>query len=128
MERLLNTGEITAEYLRTSEHYLSNAEETIQKKELRKASELLWGAITQKIKAIASICNFKIDRHKDFENFIISISKQLRDKNLFELYSELNILHRNFYDEYISEEIFPFYHAKSYRLLEKLDRIQKEIT
>lgn len=118
-------ADATASYLAIREHYLANAQDTIQKNELRKASELLWGAITQTIKAIASTRNIYLSTHAEIGNFIRSMGKELQSPNINHEFSELNALHRNFYDEVIPEADFPFFYDKSISFLRKLDGIMQ---
>ena len=116
-------------YKNTKEHYLSNAEETIQKNELRKASELLWGGITQAIKSLASLSNLLIKHHNQFKSFIKELSGEIKDNGkLYRTFRELETLHRNFYDEIISEEEFKEYYKKTYFFLNEIEKlIQKKI-
>lgn len=123
MERLSTLSDISIKYKDTRDHYLSNAEETIQKKELRKASELLWGGITQAIKLLASLSNKFIYSHKDFENFVDAVGDELKDEKIYMEFMFLSILHQNFYEEKIPEKHFKTYYRKTYEFLEKIDKI-----
>lgn len=113
-------------YQKTREHYFFNAQETIQKCEFRKASELLWGAITQSIKSLASLSNIPIRKHSDFNSFLIEVSKATGNKNIYESFLELQSLHRNFYDEVILEQDFPYFYEKVINFLEMIDKLIQE--
>ncbi len=119
------TSEVTIGFLRTRNSYLSNAEELIKKKEWRKASELLWGAVTQSIKALASISNFSISKHEKFFDFLKTLSKEIGDEEIYTLFLDLNSLHKNFYDEIIPEGDFPIYYKRVLQFLGKLDNVAK---
>jgi hypothetical protein len=123
----LDTSKVIYGYLSTRDSYLSNANELIEKKEYRKASELLWGAVTQSIKALAAIRNFSIDIHSQFFDFLKNLSKEIGDGEIYALFLELNSLHRNFYDEIIREDDFPIYYEKVIRFLEKVDIVSKKL-
>ncbi len=110
-------------FQKTRDHYLSNADETIEKKEYRKASELLWGGVTQQVKFLAASKNIRIRSHTDFRNFIRALSIELKDPGTYDLFITIEQLHRNFYDEIIPEEDFPLYYKKVYLLIKKLNEI-----
>ena len=123
MEELLDLSKDISKYLVTRDHYLSNAEDMIRKKNLRKASELLWGAITQTIKSLALLSGIPIYSHNGFRLYIKEISKEINDKNLIAKFLYLEDLHKNFYDEIIPEEDFPEYYKETLLFIKKLDEI-----
>ncbi len=51
-------------YLKTRDQYLVNAEKLLARREYRKASELLWGAMVQSIKALAAKRGYRLGTHK----------------------------------------------------------------
>ncbi len=123
VEKLPALSEVPRGFLRMRDKYLSNANEMIKNEEWRKASELLWGAVTQSIKALASTSNINIRKHEEFFIFIETLGKEIDDKEIYRLFLDLNALHRNFYDEIIPEESFPIYYEKVEQFLEKLESI-----
>ncbi len=114
-------------YFKQSEKYLSNADFFISKGEFRKASEMLWGAVTQLLKAIASIKGFKIRSHKQFWDFVMELAKELKDPSLFFDFHVMEKLHENFYDEKIPKQYFDLYYNKSLEYINKLKKILWEI-
>jgi len=54
----LNDSGLLGDFMETRDQYLSNAEHAIAAGEYRKASELLWGAVTQQLKALAALATF----------------------------------------------------------------------
>lgn len=113
-------------YLKMGKEYYSNAEECIKRGEFRKASELLWGAVTQFVKALGLLFNVRISSHGEFFSFIQQISKETGDKDYNTLFGELNHLHRNFYDEEISPESFPVFYEKTRLFLEKTEELMRK--
>ena len=99
---------------------------TLAKKEHRKASELLWGTITQSIKALASLSDKKIRSHKSFITSTRQIAKESNDPEYHELFLDLQVLHRNFYDEQFDSIDFPIYLKKAKRFIEKNDELIKK--
>lgn len=122
-------NDVFVNYQRTRDHYFSNAQETIQKKEFRKASELLWGVITQSIKGLASLSGLKIRRHDEFNKFLSEVAKEVGDEKIYHHFLELQSLHTNFYDEIILEKDFPYYYEKTLEFLKTIDfLIQKRLS
>ena len=118
------------EYIQTRDHYYHNMEITLGKGEYRKSSKLLWGAITQSIKALASLppSPREITRHNDFFDFTGDTAKETRDAGYYELFVGLNALHKNFYDEIIPENSFLFYLKNAKKFLQKTqDLIDKKL-
>ncbi|MBM3896918.1 MAG: hypothetical protein FJ358_00075 [Thaumarchaeota archaeon] len=116
----IEAQELVRRYLETRDHYFTNAQELISKGELRKASEMLWGAVTQSIKAFAALRNRDISKHDQFFNFMQQLSRELKDRSFYDLFIELNTLHRNFYDEFIPAEAFPLFFKKAKEFIEKI--------
>ncbi|PKP56731.1 MAG: hypothetical protein CVT89_05700 [Candidatus Altiarchaeales archaeon HGW-Altiarchaeales-2] len=113
-------------YVKARDNYLSNAHEAIQKNELRKASELLWGVITQEIKFHAALSNFFIENHGEFFDYVKKVSKEETDnENYYLMFVDLNTLHRNFYDEIIPEDTFPFFYERAMSFLRKTEELIK---
>ncbi len=113
-------------YISTRDHYFHNMESSLKKKNYRKASELLWGAITQAIKALASLSNITIRSHNFFRTYTREIAKEINDSEYHELFLNLQILHQNFYDEQFDPVDFPIYHRKALLFLEKNDELIKK--
>lgn len=135
MEKLSNTTENAfSGYIKTREEYYRNFEIAYSNKEFRKASELLWGVITQSIKALASLSGHRWMDHSGFFNFTREISREVSDPEYHKLFLRLNDLHRNFYDEEIDVIDFPLYVddarlfiGKTQKLIEKkIEKIKKE--
>lgn len=98
---------------RARDQYRSNAESAIASGEFRKASELLWGALTQQLKAVAATYNVVITSHRQFFEFLRQLAAELQDKPLYEDFVALNALHKNFYDEVIPPDVFPDFYQKA---------------
>jgi hypothetical protein len=109
------------EYMETRDHYYRNLEKTLVKRDYRKSSELLWGTITQSVKALAAMppSPREIIRHGEFFSFTESVAREIGDETYYELFVELNILHRNFYDKIIPENSFRIYMKKAKKFLKK---------
>ena len=119
--------EAIADFLRDRDVYYKNAEKLIAQGKLRKASEMLWGAVTQSVKALAAARNIKISKHKDFFHFLREVSRELGDDYYYSSFVELNDLHRNFYDEFIPEDAFYLLHKKAFDFIKKTEELLHKI-
>ena len=120
---------IESEYVstlyQTRDQYRTNAEHAIVAGEYRKASELLWGAITQQLKALAATYGVEIKSHREFFAFLRQLSSELHDGMYYREFVDLNALHRNFYDETIPPDVFPDFYARSIQFIERLDALAR---
>jgi hypothetical protein len=110
----------------TRDQYRSNAEHAVVAGEYRKASELLWGAVTQQVKALAATYDFVITSHRQFFDFLRQLAAELKDKPLYADFVELNALHKNFYDEIIPSDIFPDFYNRAIQYIGRLDDLTKK--
>ena len=114
------------EYLNTRNEYLLNALELAGKGKLRKASELLWGAVALQIKLLAlAKKNLKLATHKDLRMFMIQLAKELEDPQLYKTFQLVERLHANFYDEILDPENFNLYLQEALKLIKKLEQLLK---
>ncbi len=109
----------------TRDQYRTNAEHAIAMGEYRKASELLWGAVTQQLKALAATYNFVITSHRQFFDFLRQLAAELKDKPLYEDFVALNALHKNFYDEIIPSDVFPDFYQKAIQYMVHLEALAR---
>ncbi len=115
------------EYIETRNQYYKNAEELMSRGELRKASEMLWGAVTQTLKALAALRDIEINNHNDFFAATEQLAKEKKDPTIYTTFLELNTLHRNFYDKFIPTEGFPLYASKAREYIRKLQWLIHEV-
>jgi len=116
-----------AHLYQTRDEFRSNADQAIVAGELRKASELLWGAVTQQLKALAATRNVLITSHREFFDFLRQCSKELHETQLYADFVSLNALHRNFYDETIPPDAFPEFYDKAIQFIGRLDELVKTL-
>lgn len=108
------------------DEYFANAELFAGKKEYRKASELLWGAVTQAIKALAAKHGLEITRHRQFFDYMKTLSKELEAESLYKTFLFLDDLHKNFYDEKIRSVDFDIYFKEAYQFILEIDKLMKK--
>ena len=96
------TPEIAAKVRRHLEHssqYFENCREALDKNEVSKAGELLWGSVTQVFHALATARNVDVKRHRRLKNFAIQVSDETEDpQKTMGGFLSAEILHKGFYD------------------------------
>lgn len=105
---MLEPLEKSLQYQRRAEKYLDNARNSAIKHEFAKASELLWGTIVELIKAIGILYGQDPSRfkHKEIVNTGKRIASQLGDEDMSRLIDKAQAFHANFYEDFMSEEVF----------------------
>ena len=96
------TPETAARVRRHLEHsgqYFENCREALDKDEISKAGELLWGSVTQVFHALATVRNVDVQRHRRLKNFAIQVSNETEDpQKTMGGFLSAEILHKGFYD------------------------------
>lgn len=106
--------------LSAGDHFAVNAQECASRREFRKAAELLWGGVTQYLKALAAVAGQEIRNHGQFFEFTREYAAV---SGLPEFYSEfvaLNALHSHFYDAIIPDDVFPDYNGRAIRYMQTI--------
>ena len=85
-------------YVRQSTHYLRNASKFIDAGNSDKASEFLWGSMAQALKAVAASNGILLRSHRQIWNYAESLTKELKDKGIYDSFLHANFLHNNFYE------------------------------
>lgn len=86
-------------HLEHSKQYFDNCQEALEKDEVAKAGELLWGSVTQIFHALATVRGVDVQRHRRLKNFAIQVSKETEDpEKTMGGFLSAEILHKGFYD------------------------------
>ncbi len=85
-------------YAVQSLHYLNNASKSIDDANPDKASEFLWGSMTQALKALAANKEIHLRSHRQIWDFVESLTKELKDRSIYDAFLHANLLHTNFYE------------------------------
>ena len=110
-----------------SEKYYNNALKHAAHGEFSKASELLWGAVTQSLRALAAMRGIYIKSHKGYSSLTFSLSQELKDREFHKAFKFLEDLHENFYEEKIDPKDFPMYREEADYFLKKTKEIAKKV-
>ncbi|MBE0516620.1 MAG: PaREP1 family protein [Methanophagales archaeon] len=85
-------------YSEQSRRYLQNAQKSLEKEDLDKASEFLWGAVAQAVKALAAKRGLILKTHGELWEFMRELATEVNDPTLYEDFRTANYLHSNFYE------------------------------
>jgi len=91
-------------HLALSEKYLKEAEEFLEKGDYTQASEKVWGAASQIVRALAAKKGKALRSHKELHEFVSEIRRELKDPEISTLWLSANSLHQNFYENWSPEE------------------------
>jgi hypothetical protein len=94
----------TQKHERQSIHYLENAFKSLEVGNSEKASEFLWGSMTQALKAVAASKEIRLKSHRQIWDYARELSKSLNDKDIFDTFLHANSLHSNFYESELTVE------------------------
>ena len=109
-----------ARFCAQRDHYWANALDCAARKELRKASELAWGAVAQALKALAASAGLHLGTHRQLADFARDLSCVTGDAYYKDEFRDLNALHVNFYDGILDETDFPQYLARAEQFIRRL--------
>lgn len=104
-------------------HYYDNFEKHLFLGKLSKASEFLWGAIHSLIYAIALTYEKRLGTHSDVKEFVRQISNEERDETLYNMFKTGELLHANFYHDFLDEEGLKLKRIEMDILIKKLENI-----
>ena len=85
-------------YLGLYRRYLEEAESFILKGDYIQASEKLWGAAAEVVKAVGALRGVELKTHSDLFQYVAKLREELRDPELSRLFHVANSLHQNFYE------------------------------
>ena len=86
-------------HLAHSDQYFQNCREALDKDEVSKAGELLWGSVSQVFHALAAVRGVDVKRHRRLKNFAIHVSNETEDpQKTVGGFLSAEVLHNGFYD------------------------------
>ena len=119
----LDPEDLVEHYQALSEKYLAEAKEFLSKGDLVQTSEKLWGTSALAIKAIAAKRGLKLERHGSLWDFVNTLVKEGRDKDVVTFFGVANALHRNFYENEMARETVEISAENIEQLIAKLKEI-----
>jgi hypothetical protein len=121
----IEQNSIFHEYIQMRKQYCKDMEKMLHSGEYKKASELVWGTITQSMKTLATVSGIPMPNHDFSSNQIHHIFEKITDEEYHQLFLYLNKLHWNFIDKEIETLEFPLHLEKATTFLERTDFLIK---
>ncbi len=90
-----------AEYVRLNGKYMVDAERLLAEEDYPQASEKLWGATAEIIKAIAAKRNVELGTHRSIGEYVSKLAKEKPSWYLIQAFSIASALHTNFYEDHM---------------------------
>jgi len=111
-------------YLALSRKYFRDAHDMLGKDDYVQASEKLWGAAADMVKAVAmSKENVDLKTHGDLWKYVTKLHLELKDPEISRMFGLANTLHQNFYEAMMTPEAVQV-HAEAVRhFIEKLEKL-----
>ena len=91
-------------YLELNGKYLKEAQEFSAKGDLVQASEKLWGAAAEIVKAVAASRGISLGTHSSPFEFVSELAKEHPDWSLLDLFQIAGSLHTNYYEGWLTED------------------------
>ena len=114
----------------TSERYRSaattlydQAEIELAAGDLRQASEKFWGAAAQAMKSVASRHGWEHKSHAHAYGVINNLTRLTGDRRIRDWFGHADLLHTNFYEDWMDEADIRKHSQDVRRLIDRLDEI-----
>lgn len=120
--------ERVSKYQRLNGKYLMEAKELIKKRDYSQASEKLWGASVEIVKALAAKRENKtLEEHRQILEYVSKLDKEFPNMNMRRLISTARALHSNFYeDEFPADYVSEVGYQAVEEFVDKMKRILEE--
>jgi hypothetical protein len=112
------------EYAVQSDHFLEKAREALAENDLAQASEKLWGAAAQAVKAAAESRGWSHNGHRELFDVVNRLAQEYDDPKLRDLFQIANSLHINFYENWLTKEYIDDGVARTHEFIGEIQRIQ----
>ena len=91
-------------YAELNRKYLREVDDLLRKHDLTQASEKLWGAFVDAIKAVAEGRSQKLGTHRSIAQFVLTLEKEYPELRLHDAFRHAEGLHTNFFEDQLPEE------------------------
>lgn len=88
-------------YLRLNGKYLAEAKDLISRGDFVQASEKLWGAAAEMVKAVAAKRGFELGTHASLWEYVSKLDAEHPEWKLRRDFSYAGNLHQNFYEDWL---------------------------
>ena len=105
---------------------MERAQKALQKRDYAQASEKLWGAAAQMVKALAQRRGWPHNGHRQRFEVVNRLVKETGDRELSRLFLVANALHTNFYERWLPADDVRRGAQDVERLLQKLEALWEQ--
>ena len=119
----LGSAEKAEHYLKLSEKYLAEAEELLKRGDYTQASEKVWGAAAEAVKALAVKESREPKSHGELHREVIRLITATGDDEIRHLWLSATALHQNIYENWLPPEIVEKSIEDLKKLIEKLKKL-----
>ncbi len=110
-------------YARKSREFLEQARQELDKEDLVQASEKLWGASAQMVKAVAQQRGWRHDSHRRLNQVVVRLARETGDHDLMTAFQVAQALHFNFYETRYPREFVENGISQVGQFVSKLERL-----
>lgn len=110
-------------YEQKSRTLLAQATEELERGDLTQASEKLWGAAAQMVKAVAQRRGWRHDNHRRLFEIATRLARETSDEELLTFFQVAGSLHFNFYETTFPREVIESSARRVEQLIHKLERL-----
>jgi uncharacterized protein (UPF0332 family) len=110
-------------YIEQANQFLQQAEEELNKGDIRQAGEKYWGAASQAVKAIASKKGLRHNGHAWLFETVSKISQEKKDDTLKREFGLAGMLHTNFYEGWLTFDEVKDYGLQAKEFVDKIKGI-----
>jgi hypothetical protein len=111
------------EYAALSREFLEKGREALEQGDLIQASEKLWGAAAQKVKAVAESRGWSHHGHRELFRVVSRLAQETGDTEIRNLFRLADSLHTNFYEHWMTQEYIEDSVGQIQELIERLEAV-----
>jgi len=116
-------------YAKLTIKYLENAAEALDRGELEKASEFIWGAVAEALKCLLMAKRgIKVLRHAELRRMAREVAREAGDPEIYRAFAEAESLHSNFYEAALDKEDIAIRFESARRLVDILLSMAREVS
>ncbi len=107
-------------YVKLNGKYLRDSQRLLDKRDYAQASEKLWGAMAEIIKAVAAKRGVELGTHRSLGEFVSRLQKEHPEWDLVPAFGLGNTLHTNFYEDWLPPDHVELYANVVREFIERL--------
>lgn len=107
-------------YVALNGKYLQDGLALVERGDYPQASEKLWGAAAQAVKAVAAARRWRHSSHRDLRRNVERLYQETGDAELLRMFNTAESLHANFYEDFMSGDVVRLHAGDIQRFVEKV--------